>query len=119
VIDLSFLPFELSWEMFLDISPTHYLVVAFILFAIGLTGVLVRRNAILILMSIELMLNASNIVLLAFGRSFGIAEQSASAFVVFIITVAAAEAIVGLALIIVCYRRLQDVNADRFNLMKW
>lgn len=118
-MNLSFLPFELSWEMLLDISPTHYLVVAFVLFAIGLTGVLVRRNAVLILMSIELMLNASNIVLLAFGRSFGLAEQSAGAFVVFVITVAAAEAIVGLALIIACYRRLQDVNADKFNLMRW
>lgn len=106
-------------DTLLNVTPTHYLVVAFTLFAIGLAGVLIRRNAILILMGIELMLNSSNIVLLAAGRSFGLQEQSAGVFVVFVITIAAAEAIVGLALILACYRKWRDVSADRFNLMKW
>jgi len=103
----------------LNITPTHYLVVAFALFSIGLAGVLIRRNAILILMGIELMLNSSNIVLISAGRSFGLQAQSAGVFAVFVITVAAAEAIVGLALVLSCYRRWRDISADKFNLMKW
>ncbi len=96
-----------------------YLVFAAILFCIGLYGVLVRKNAIAILMGIELMLNSININLIAFWRyrsSEGVAGQ---AFAIIVFAVAAAEVAVGLALIISIYRRRQSVVADDMNLMKW
>jgi NADH-quinone oxidoreductase subunit K len=96
-----------------------YLVVAAALFSIGMFGVLSRRNAIAILMSIELMLNAVNINLVAFWRYQNPLDLSGQAFAAFVFVVAAAEAAVGLALIISIYRRRQSVIADDVNLLKW
>jgi NADH:ubiquinone oxidoreductase subunit K len=96
-----------------------YLLVAAGLFSIGMFGVLARRNAIAILMSIELMLNAVNINLVAFWRYKSPVDLSGQAFAVFVFVVAAAEAAVGLALIISIYRRRQSVIAEDVDLMKW
>jgi NADH:ubiquinone oxidoreductase subunit K len=96
-----------------------YLLVAAALFSIGMFGVLARRNAIAILMSIELMLNAVNINLVAFWRYESPLNLSGQAFAVFVFVVAAAEAAVGLALIISIYRRRQSVIAEDVDLMKW
>ncbi len=96
-----------------------YLVVAAALFSTGLFGVLSRRNAIAILMSIELMLNAVNINLVAFWRYNTPLELSGQAFVAFVFVVAAAEVAVGLALIISIYRKRQSVIAEDVNMLKW
>jgi NADH-quinone oxidoreductase subunit K len=86
-----------------------------ILFAIGVIGVLTRRNAIIVFMCVELMLNAVNLSFVAFSRMHGAAGQT---FVVFVMTVAAAEAAVGLAIIIAVFRHRQTVNLDRLDLLK-
>lgn len=86
------------------------------LFAVGAAGVLVRRNAILIFLCIELMLNAVNLTLIAFSRSAGIEAQ---VLVFFVMAVAAAEAAVGLAIIISVFRHYELVDVDRVNLLKW
>ena len=96
-----------------------YLVVAAGLFSIGMYGVLSRRNAIAILMSIELMLNAVNINLVAFWRYQTPEKLSGQAFAAFVFVVAAAEAAVGLALIINIYRRRKSVIAEEVDLLKW
>jgi NADH-quinone oxidoreductase subunit K len=96
-----------------------YLVVAAGLFSIGMFGVLARRNAIAVLMGIELMLNAVNINLVAFWRYETPVDLSGQAFAAFVFVVAAAEAAVGLALIISIYRRRQSVIAEDVDLMKW
>ncbi len=96
-----------------------FLVVAAALFAIGLFGVLARRNAVAILMGIELMLNAVNINLVAFWRYLTPDTMMGQAFAVFVFVVAAAEAAVGLALIVAIYRRRQSVVAEDVNLLKW
>lgn len=95
----------------------HFLVLSAVLFAIGLYGVLAKRNAVVILMSIEIMLTAVNIAMVAFSR-YGqfIAGQ---VFVIFIMVVAAAEVAVGLALIIAIYRSKKTVDSEKFDLMKW
>jgi NADH-quinone oxidoreductase subunit K len=101
------------------IPLSWYLIFAALLFCIGLFGVLVRKNAIAILMGIELMLNSVNINLIAFWRyrdPEGIAGQ---AFAIIVFAVAAAEVAVGLALIISIYRRRNTVVADDINMMKW
>ncbi len=101
------------------IPLSWYLIFAAILFCIGMYGVLVRKNAIAILMGIELMLNAVNINLIAFWRyrtPYNIAGQ---AFAIIVFAVAAAEVAVGLALIISIYRRRNSVVADDMNMMKW
>ncbi|MBI3092492.1 MAG: NADH-quinone oxidoreductase subunit NuoK [Candidatus Tectomicrobia bacterium] len=99
------------------ISLQHYLALGAILFAIGVVGVLTRRNAILILMAIELMLNGVNITLIAFARHAG--NLTGQIFVLFIITVAAAEAAVGLALVIALFRGRDTLNVDEIHLLKW
>lgn len=96
-----------------------YLLVAAALFSIGVYGVLARRNAIAILMGIELMLNAANINIVAFWRYTAPHNISGQAFVAFVFVVAAAEAAVGLALIIAIYRNRRTVEADDLNLLKW
>ncbi|MGQ9850259.1 MAG: NADH-quinone oxidoreductase subunit NuoK [Aggregatilineaceae bacterium] len=96
-----------------------YLVVAAGLFSIGLFGVLARRNAIAILMSIELMLNAVNVNLVAFWRYKTPVDLSGQAFAAFVFVVAAAEAAVGLALIISIYRKRRSVIAEDVNMLKW
>jgi len=99
------------------ITPAHYLVLSASLFVIGVIGVLVRRNVIVILMSIELMLNAVNINLVAFAREWQ--HVVGQVFAVFVIVVAAAEAAVGLGIILAFYRNKETVNIDEMNLMKW
>lgn len=86
-----------------------------VLFVIGVVGVLIRRNAIIIFMCVELMLNAVNLTFIAFSRAYGASGQ---VFVVFVMTVAAAEAAVGLAIIIAIFRHRQSVNLQNINLMK-
>jgi NADH-quinone oxidoreductase subunit K len=86
-----------------------------VLFTIGVVGVLTRRNAIIIFMCVELMLNAVNLTFIAFARFYGAAGQ---VFVVFVMTVAAAEAAVGLAIIIAIFRHRQTVNLQNVNLLK-
>jgi NAD(P)H-quinone oxidoreductase subunit 4L len=101
----------------MSVGLEHFLILSAILFSIGLYGVLAKRNAVVILMSIEIMLNAVNIAMVAFARySHLITGQ---VFVIFIMVVAAAEAAVGLALIIAIYRSRKTVDAEKFDLMKW
>lgn len=96
-----------------------YLLVAAGLFAMGVYGVLARRNAVAILMSIELMLNAVNLNLIAFWRYVAPEHMNGQAFAVFIFAVAAAEAAVGLGLIISIYRNRETVVAEEINMLKW
>lgn len=95
----------------------YYLGLAAIIFTVGVIGVLVRRNAIIILMSIELMLNGANLTLVAF--SVHLQELSGQVFVFLVMTVAAAEAAVGLAIIVMIFRNRESVNVDDLNIMKW
>lgn len=98
--------------------PTSYcLALSAILFCIGVVGVLVRRNTIVIFMSIEVMLNAVNLAFVAVGRALGSTDGQAIVF--FVMTVAAAEAAVGLGIILSMYRNRETVNADELNLMRW
>ena len=101
----------------------HYLIVSGILFAIGFAGVMLRRNLIIILMSLELMLNAANLSLVAFSRfrldSTGAPNYNAQVFVFFIITVAAAEVAVGLALIVALYRARQTTDVKDISTLKF
>ncbi len=96
-----------------------YLMLSAVLFCIGIFGVLTRRNAVAILMGIELMLNAANINLVAFGRFLHPTVLTGHVFAVFVMTVAAAEAAVGLAIIISVYRNIEHINVDKVNIMKW
>ena len=94
----------------------HALLLSAFLFVIGAFGVLVRRNAIIMFLCIELMLNAVNLTFVALSRVHGIEGQL---FVFFVMTVAAAEAAVGLAIIISIFRHYESVDVDNFNLLKW
>jgi NADH-quinone oxidoreductase subunit K len=97
-------------------SLTNYLLVSAILFAIGASGVLFRRNAIIIFMCVELMLNAVNLTLIAFSQFLG--DQAGQILVFFVMTVAAAEAAVGLAIVIAIYRNKASTDVDTLNLLK-
>ncbi len=97
----------------------HYLVLSAALFSIGLYGALTKRSAVVILMSIELMLNATNITMVAFSRYIVPALLTGQVFTIFSITVAAAEATVGLAIIISIYRSRETIDATKIDLMKW
>src|SRR5215467_11974355 len=110
-------------SIFYPLTLGHFLVLGAVLFCIGLFGALSRRNAVSILMSIEIMLNAVNITLVAFSF-FKTAQQNASlltgqVFAIFVITVAAAEAAVALAMVIAIYRRKNSIDVSDINLMKW
>lgn len=87
------------------------------LFAVGVYGVLARRNAVLVLMSIELMLNAVNVNLVAFAVQLG--DLAGQAFALFVIAVAAAEVGIGLAIVILIYRNRETINVDEVNLLRW
>jgi NADH-quinone oxidoreductase subunit K len=100
----------------MEITIVHYLVVAAALFITGIIGVLTRRNVIIILMSIELILNAVNLNLVVFSRLYGLHGQ---VFSIFVITDAAAEAAVGLGIIIAFFRNKETVNVDEVDLLKW
>ena len=95
----------------------RYLIVSAILFAIGTAGVFLRKNLITILLSIEIMLNAVNLTFVAFGRALGAVDGQIITF--FVMTVAAAEAAVGLAIIIALYRHRESLNPDAFTSLKW
>jgi NADH-quinone oxidoreductase subunit K len=99
------------------IPVEHYLFLSLVLFAIGVVGVLTRRNVIVILMSIELILNAVNINLIAFSRLWG--SVNGQVFAIFIITDAAAEAAVGLGIILAFFRNRETVLADEMDMLKW
>jgi NADH-quinone oxidoreductase subunit K len=96
---------------------SYFMALSAILFAIGVAGVLIRRNVIVMFMSIELMLNAVNLAFVALGRRTGSIDGQVIVF--FVITVAAAEAAVGLGIIISLFRNRATVNADELNVMRW
>ena len=98
-------------------SLNDYLLLSAVLFAIGTAGVLVRRNLITILLSIEIMLNAVNLTFVAFGRAHGAADGQIIVF--FVMTVAAAEAAVGLAIIIALFRHRESLNPETFKALRW
>src|ERR1051325_6019746 len=99
-----------------EIGILHYLIVAALLFVLGVIGVLTRRNVVIVLMSIELILNAVNLNLVAFSRMWGLHGQ---VFSIFVIPDAAAEAAVGLGILIAFFRNKETVNVDEVDLMKW
>lgn len=98
-------------------TPTHYLLLSALLFAIGAVGVLVRRNAIVVFMCIELMLNAVNLTLVTFARVQGSVQGQVMAF--FVMVVAAAEVVVGLAIIMSIFRTRRSTSVDDANLLKY
>jgi NADH-quinone oxidoreductase subunit K len=100
------------------IPLSWYLIVAAVLFCIGIYGVLARRNAVGVLMGVELMLNAVNINLVAFWRYLNPSDVAGQAFALFVLVVAAAEAVVGLALIISVYRNRGSIDAEDINILK-
>ncbi|MBX3044570.1 MAG: NADH-quinone oxidoreductase subunit NuoK [Candidatus Kapabacteria bacterium] len=95
----------------------YYLIVSAVLFIIGSIGVITRRNAIIIFMSIELMLNSVNLTLVAFSTFLG--DTAGQIFVFFVMSVAAAEAAIGLAIVLALFRAKQTVYVDEVNLLKW
>jgi NADH-quinone oxidoreductase subunit K len=99
------------------ITLSAYVVVAMILFGIGTIGVLISRNIIVLFMSVELMLNSANLTLIAFSRALNVLDGHV--FVFLVLTIAAAEAAVGLAMVITLFRNRETINIDRYNLLKW
>jgi NADH-quinone oxidoreductase subunit K len=98
------------------IPITHFLVLAAILFGLGMVGVIIRRNVLIVLMSMELMLNAANMTLISFSRAWG--ETSGQGIAFFVVALAAAEAAVGLAIVVAVFRTRRTVNVDEINLMR-
>jgi NAD(P)H-quinone oxidoreductase subunit 4L len=103
----------------MTIGLQHYLVLSAVLFCIGLFGALTRRNAVVILMCIELMLNAVNISLVAFSSYIVPQLLTGQVFAVFVIVVAAAEIAVGVAIVLAIYRGLANIDTNNINLLKW
>jgi NADH-quinone oxidoreductase subunit K len=103
-------------ELLLPVTPTHYLVLSAVLFGIGVAGVLSRRNLFVVLMSLEWMLNAVNLSFVAFSRSLG--DVTGHVVVLFVVAVAAAEACVGLAIVIAAYRLRENLDLDLFGELK-
>ena len=101
----------------MEVPLNWYLALSAVLFTTGVLGVLVRRNVIVIFMSIELMLNSVNLTLVALSQFMG--DLSGQVLVFFVISVAAAEAAVGLAIVIAMFRKRKTVNVDELNLLKW
>ena len=99
------------------ITITHYMVLSAILFSLGTIGVLTRRNAIVVFMCVELMLNSVNLTFIALSSHLG--NMDGQIFVFFIMTVAAAEAAVGLALMIAYFRNRESIDVEEFSLLKW
>jgi NADH:ubiquinone oxidoreductase subunit K len=98
---------------------TQFLILAAALFSLGIYGLLVRRNIVLILLSVELMLNAVNINLIAFESMLVTSEALGQIFAIFVITVAAAEVGIGLAIVLMIFRNRRSANVDELNLMRW
>ncbi len=103
--------------MLAPVTTAHYLVLSAALLLIGALGVLLRRNAVVVMMSIELILNAVNVNLVAFSRSFD--QASGQIFAIFVICVAVAEAAVGLGILIALFRNKETVLVDEIDLLKW
>jgi NADH-quinone oxidoreductase subunit K len=101
----------------MSIPIEYYLVLSAFMFSVGIIGVLTRRNAIIVFMCIELMLNSANLTLITFSSYLG--DVGGQLFVFFVMAVAAAEAAVGLAIIIAIYRNKLTVNIDQINILKW
>ena len=101
----------------MTVSVEHYLVLAALIFAIGCAGVLLRRNVIVVLMSVELMLNAVNLTFVALSRQ--LVSMTGQVIVFFVMTVAAAEVAVGLAIFLAIYAQRRTVNADEISLLRW
>jgi NADH-quinone oxidoreductase subunit K len=101
------------------IPLSHILIFSLLLFVIGIYGALVRRNIIGILISIELMLNAANINLIAFSKYTSLAPETGQVFALFVMAIAAAAAAVGLAIVLALYRIRKTVYTDEVNLLKW
>jgi NADH-quinone oxidoreductase subunit K len=99
------------------VPPAYYVALSAVLFSIGVVGVLVRRNPLVIFMSIELMLNAANLAFVAFGRTHGSLDGQILVF--FVLTVAAAEVAVGLAIIVAIFRVRHRVDVDDLSLLRW
>jgi len=96
---------------------SHYLILSAVLFSLGVIGVIIRRNAIVVFMCIEMMLNAVNLSFVAMARSLG--SLDGQVIVLFVMCVAAAEAAVGLAIIISIFRTRETINVDEMNILKW
>ena len=103
----------------MNIGLNHYLILSAVLFCIGLYGALTRRNAVVILMCIEIMLNGVNISLVAFSAYIVPLLLTGQVFAIFVIVVAAAEIAVGLAIVLAIYRGLADIDTNNINLLKW
>lgn len=101
------------------IPASWCVILSAVLFSIGLFGVLARRNAVAILMSIELMLNAANINFVAFSRSVSPSDLTGQVFAIFVMGIAAGEAAVGLAVVIALYRNRREITVDEVNVLKW
>jgi len=101
------------------VSITHFLVLSALLFCLGVYGVLARRNAVAVLMGVELMLNAANINFLAFWKYSPSGSMEGQVFVLIVITVAAAEAAVGLAIVLNLFRHFRTIDVDQADVMKW
>lgn len=100
-----------------SVAPGYFLALAGLMFTIGTVGVLVRRNAIVIFMFVELMLNAVNLMFVTFARMHGNVDGHALVF--FVLVIAAAEVVVGLAILVAIFRRRASANVDAVNLLKW
>ena len=103
----------------MSVGLEHYLILSAVLFCIGLFGALAKRNVVVILMCVEIMLNAVNIAMVAFSRFIVPLQLTGQVFAIFIMTVAAAEVAVGLAIILTIYRNRETVYVDKIELMKW
>ncbi len=103
--------------MMLTVPLEYYLIISAVLFTIGTIGVLTRRNAIIIFMSLEIMLNSVNLTLVSFSSFFG--DSAGQVFVFFVMSVAAAEAAVGLAIFLALFRNKKTIYVDEVNLLKW
>lgn len=104
-------------ELLPNITINHYLLLSVALFSLGVLGILLRRNAIIMFMCIELMLNAVNLMLVAFSKMWG--QTDAQVFVFFIMVVAAAEVAVGLAILMMLYRNMKTTSTDVLDKLKW
>ena len=103
----------------MTIGLEHYLILSAVLFCIGLYGALVKHNAVVILMCIEIMLNSANIAAVAFSQFVTPVEFTGQVLVIFMMAIAAAEVAIGLAIILAIYRNFKGIDVDKINLMKW
>jgi NAD(P)H-quinone oxidoreductase subunit 4L len=101
------------------VTLNHFLILSAFLFSLGLYGALARRNVVGILMSVEIMLNAVNIAFVAFGRYVVPAALTGQVFAIFVLTIAAAEVTVGLAIVLALFRRRQTIDIEAVDLMRW